>query len=443
MVRVKFGEIFILVLWVAPVSSNLAQSTCNYHGAFDPRYYQAQYKNDTDQLHGNEALLSHWLRTGVPEGRLGCAGCCGGYADTVPAGEALLKESGEYVALRMHSDSYYNVIVDWSKMDIERIIRPFIEWEIKKLEKNTQIRSTLDGMISYVRDFPGETPAGFIFHMTRCGSTLASKMLNALDDAIVISEPDIVMSILNGNGTPSIKDTILRSAILSLCRPRNGKRYYIKFAMLSSSDMTNVLRAFPNTPWIFIHRNPVEVMVSNIENKAPWIESSYFNHSERRKTMSLEDHLASSLAETFDGVFLHHDPHLVYFLEYSSVKSCMLKVLHHFNHPISDVYQMQKKMMAVTNIHSHTRDRVFESDSNKKDRITDAISEALIRYDIGDETSGMYGKLIQLQMHQAPLSMIMHRLICWCCTLYIPMLFGIQETCLSVCTFDSETRKWI
>ena len=31
--------------------------------------------------------------------------------------------------------------------------------------------------------------------------------------------------------------------------------------------MPYVLKAFPDTPWIFIHRNPVEVMVSNLKTK--------------------------------------------------------------------------------------------------------------------------------------------------------------------------------
>ena len=41
---------------------------------------------------------------------------------------------------------------------------------------------------SLARDFPGIAPAGFIFHLSRCGSTLVSRLLATLPRNLVISE---------------------------------------------------------------------------------------------------------------------------------------------------------------------------------------------------------------------------------------------------------------
>jgi len=49
-------------------------------------------------------------------------------------------------------------------------------------------RTPLAALGDYAASNPGIAPDGFIFHVSRCGSTLVSQMLAALPDSIVLSE---------------------------------------------------------------------------------------------------------------------------------------------------------------------------------------------------------------------------------------------------------------
>lgn len=47
--------------------------------------------------------------------------------------------------------------------------------------------SSMASLDEWYVESPGLAPAGFIFHMSRCGSTLACRMLSAIDSNIVLS----------------------------------------------------------------------------------------------------------------------------------------------------------------------------------------------------------------------------------------------------------------
>src|SRR5206468_1319466 len=46
----------------------------------------------------------------------------------------------------------------------------------------------IDKLAEWLQEHPGLRPNGFIFHVSRCGSTLVSQMLAALAQNVVISE---------------------------------------------------------------------------------------------------------------------------------------------------------------------------------------------------------------------------------------------------------------
>ena len=50
-------------------------------------------------------------------------------------------------------------------------------------------RTDMDVLAEFVTASPGLEPSGFIFHLSRCGSTLVAQMLAALSEALVMSEP--------------------------------------------------------------------------------------------------------------------------------------------------------------------------------------------------------------------------------------------------------------
>lgn len=167
--------------------------------------------------------------------------------------------------------------VDWCYLGKKRFTEPFFDQTIEKrfrqpfnLLFRQQTPIEVLGEINAV--LPGLKPSGFIFHMSRCGSTLAAQMLAASEQNIVLSEPPQIDWILRSDfRNPEISDELkicwLQWIIGALGQKRNApeKHYFIKFDSWSTLDLALVERAFPDVPWIFLYRNPVEVIASHMK----------------------------------------------------------------------------------------------------------------------------------------------------------------------------------
>lgn len=130
-------------------------------------------------------------------------------------------------------------------------------------------RSTLQSLIDAPVPDDALMPDGFIFHMSRCGSTLAAQMIAALPHAIVASEPPPIDRAVQLNhqiaGLPhDIHVRVLRALVAALGRDRTGdaSHYVVKLDAWHIKALPLFRAAFPDTPWVFMYRDPVEVMVS-------------------------------------------------------------------------------------------------------------------------------------------------------------------------------------
>jgi hypothetical protein len=113
-------------------------------------------------------------------------------------------------------------------------------------------------------------PAGFIFHMSRCGSTLIAQMLAAVRDSIVLSEAEPVDDVVDAHRRdPDVSDEWrverLRWIVGALGRsvPGEPSRFVLKLDSWHVLDLPLIRRAFPGVPSIFVYRDPVEVLVSH------------------------------------------------------------------------------------------------------------------------------------------------------------------------------------
>jgi hypothetical protein len=112
----------------------------------------------------------------------------------------------------------------------------------------------------------GLPPKGFIFHISRCGSTLVSQMLASLPKNVVISEASAIDKVIRADVPDELKTNLLRWLVNALAQKRfpEEENFFIKFDSWSVLDLPLIEKAFPDVPWIFMYRNPVEVIVSNI-----------------------------------------------------------------------------------------------------------------------------------------------------------------------------------
>jgi hypothetical protein len=128
----------------------------------------------------------------------------------------------------------------------------------------------------YQRGFetPALKPSGFIFHTSRCGSTLVSKILQKGSNALVLVEPQPINTLLVGfTGPPqgNIQNAEWEETGYIMMKRvffaylNTGFRVFIKFSSFNILLIHRILKIWTDVPVLFLYRNPIEVVVSNLE----------------------------------------------------------------------------------------------------------------------------------------------------------------------------------
>ena len=121
----------------------------------------------------------------------------------------------------------------------------------------------------------GTAPAGIVFHVARCGSTLISQLLKQLDALIVYSEPLPVNEILLPPHQWSRGELVAALRSLGAAFADHAREpYVLKLTSWNTLFCDVVAEAFPQSPWILNWRDPVEVGVSLLERPPGWLWES-------------------------------------------------------------------------------------------------------------------------------------------------------------------------
>jgi gluconate kinase len=215
-------------------------------------------------------------------------------------------------------------IVDWCYLGEQRLTNPFFSQTVEaclnrpfNLLFRHQTPIEMLGKWHQIR--PGLTPNGFIFHMSRCGSTLISQMLAAVSHNIVISEAGLIDSTIRRNsrsssGNEEQRIEWLRWVVSALGQPQRGteRHLFIKFDAWHILDLPLIRRAFPAVPWIFLYRDPVEVLTSQLGHRGAHMvpglfEPAVFGMDHNTViTVSPEEYCARVLASLCQAGLEHH-----------------------------------------------------------------------------------------------------------------------------------------
>ena len=162
------------------------------------------------------------------------------------------------------------MLVDWCHFGGRRMTEPFFYETVANAMRNPfnlvfQQRTPIEGLAELP---PGLAPSGFIFHMSRCGSTLVAQTLAAFESNIVVSEASPLRAALRaadtGRATPEQAQAWVAGLVNAYTQPRFSYETHavVKFMAADVLDVALVLRAFPNVPWLFLYRNPLEILAS-------------------------------------------------------------------------------------------------------------------------------------------------------------------------------------
>lgn len=241
-------------------------------------------------------------------------------------------------------------------------------------------------------------PSGFIFHMSRCGSTLLAKAMARVPQHIVIDEGTPLNDGLwhyftNGWRTPVAASqenfTLFRNMVLALGRKRTAEQqtYFVKLRSWNVIFIDFIMQAFPDVPCLFVYREPAEVIVSGMLRPV-WIldfkglpQGGFLTGTTPAATeqMSTLDYLTVFYERYLESAIAMDSPRLQY-LNYEQIKpENLVSILDRaFQYEITPTMLEQMKVQFAYYSKDDSDTLRFSSDKTEKQRaVTPEIAQAV------------------------------------------------------------------
>jgi hypothetical protein len=224
--------------------------------------------------------------------------------------------------------------VDWCHFGDGRLTEPFFRDSVaialrQPFNQAFRRETPIEALREWRDASPGLEPTAFLYHASRCGSTLIAQMLAALGTHVAISEPPMLDAVLRARYlAPELDEGTqvewLRGLVCALGQPRNGETaFVIKLDAWNVFELGLMRKAFPDTPWIYLYRDPLEIAVSQLRERGAYMIPGVLGPALRmfdpREVMNLpaEDFIARVLGKMLEaghegcvnagGLALHYD----------------------------------------------------------------------------------------------------------------------------------------
>ena len=170
-------------------------------------------------------------------------------------------------------------VVDWADLSEERFVEPFFDQTVARWASGPRarpfVRTGLEALVALDNE-PSLEPAGMIFHMSRCGSTLVSRLLGTLPGVVVLAEPSPLNSLLGLEPGRVEEATLVRSVrllvrALGRCRHGDERHLVLKCTSWNIRRRAVLAAAFPETPWVWVQREPARVLASLLATPPGWL----------------------------------------------------------------------------------------------------------------------------------------------------------------------------
>lgn len=307
---------------------------------------------------------------------------------------------------------------DWAWFGDHALTEPFYEDAVRRMAARPfsqafRTRTTLDALVAGAAAEATLAPQGLIFHMSRCGSTLAAQMLAAVPDHVVISEAgpiDAVVQWAAASDAPiEIQITALRAIVAAFGRNRSGsaRRLFLKLDAWHVLALPLFRAAFPDVPWVFLYREPEEVMVSQVRMPGMHFAAGGMLPAELgvdpAAAFSIEEHGASVLAQLLRAAAAHHPSGGGMLVDYTDLPAAMdAAIPAHFGF-VPDADE-RAAMAAAKSRDAKSPDARFKADSqSKRAAVTPAIAAAVARH-----LRAPYAELETLRAAEARISRNLH-----------------------------------
>jgi len=289
----------------------------------------------------------------------------------------------------------------WMEMADVSLDEPFFQQTVDraKTKNRGELFTEFDVLLQLEKVLESVPPTGFIFHSSRCGSTLVANACRAIANSIVLSEANAIDKLIarfftdanEGGVKESLYSIFLRGVVHALGQRRSGneQHLFIKFACTSFAQIERITRIWPHVPWLFLYRDPVETIVSNANHQPSWLLDDDWRvlasitgvSTNEVAAMSLEERCARSIGSFYSrAVALANDKSML--LNYNQLSVPVISsVLEFFN--VSPSTQELEAIARTSGVYSKevSRTRPFEDDAGAKQKLaSDLVREMAARW---------------------------------------------------------------
>jgi hypothetical protein len=286
-------------------------------------------------------------------------------------------------------------VVDWADLSDERFIEPFFDQTVARWASGPRarplVRTGLDALVALDNE-PSLEPAGMIFHLSRCGSTLVSRLLGISPGAVILAEPAPLNTLLGldpGRVDGATLVRLVRLLVRALGRRRHGDERHLVLKCTSWNIRRRAVlaAAFPETPWVWVQRDPARVLASLLANPPGWLGLGVTPPRSARlfgldpaavPARARVDFAARALGAMLEAAAT--DPAGRLSIDYADLPGAVWqRVAPHFG--LEADGEAIDRMIAESRFYSKDPSpRVFDGDASKRYLITDAMRTAAERF---------------------------------------------------------------
>ena len=191
-------------------------------------------------------------------------------------------------------------VLNWTNFGDMPFAEPFFFQTVARLQARDSyeiLTTGFEALETFQEVEDGLEPNGFVFHISHCGSTLVSNVLNGIPRNLSVSEPAPVNDVfIAENASEEQRVTWLRGMIRAYGQRRLGceDNFFLKFNSWAIGFFPLIRAAFPQTPWICLYRHPVEVMAGQFRRG---VLNTYWLQDQRYSGLSREERVQVGLVE--------------------------------------------------------------------------------------------------------------------------------------------------